>query len=510
MRRMLVVGSAVGLLVFSSACATTTGGNGTSSFSATPSIKRLSRQEQVAWRDSVYAQAVADVEGPGATIRAEFSSLAGSRRVRARFSLDADAYVVIGHIDASGVLRIAFPTNPATDDGFVSGHKTYQTHEFFSGFTDEYRFRAATSRPVTRNYDSYDGGLGFMFIIASWRPMHLDRFRDGDRWDSFELTDDSYLRDPRPAIYELATLLVGESREAYTVKFARYTNTTNMYAMSPFGGNAFGSFSYCNGYRPLGFGYDPLADGFMDAMFMGNSYAMQYGGMSFTRRGVFYQYDSFMGCYRANRSAGYITPGYRIANGPTNPGNGGGTVKRPFNPEDLRVPFNPRPIHPSTAPGGRVVEGNARGDLPTASPTYRQRGLITTDDQGLPGRREPRVAAHESQARSRPSIQDMVGRRPAANENTSRAGTGYTRSSGSTYGSSSSFDRPQARDRSGSGSSSSGFDGGSRMSGSGSSGGGSVGATSGGTGGSSAAASPPASSTGTGATGSTSSGRPPL
>src|SRR5688572_24860643 len=126
MRRMLVLGSAVGLLVFSSACATTTGGNGTSSFSATPSTKRLSRQEQVVWRDSVYAQAIADIEGPGASIRAEFSNLAGSRRVRARFNLDADAYVVIGHIDASGVLRIAFPTNPATDDGFVKGNKSYQ------------------------------------------------------------------------------------------------------------------------------------------------------------------------------------------------------------------------------------------------------------------------------------------------------------------------------------------------------------------------------------------------
>jgi len=61
MRRMLVVGPAVGLLVLGSACATTTGGNGSSPLSTAPSMKRLSRQEQVVWRDSVYAQAVADV-----------------------------------------------------------------------------------------------------------------------------------------------------------------------------------------------------------------------------------------------------------------------------------------------------------------------------------------------------------------------------------------------------------------------------------------------------------------
>ena len=49
-----------------------------------------------------------------------------------------------------------------------------------------------------------------MFVIASWRPMHFERFQTGNIWDSFELTDDSYMRDPRPAIYELATLLAGE------------------------------------------------------------------------------------------------------------------------------------------------------------------------------------------------------------------------------------------------------------------------------------------------------------
>lgn len=513
MRRMRVLGSALGLLVVGSACATSPGGSGSSSLrsATTPAVKRLSRQEQVAWRDSVYAQAVADAEGPGATIRAEFSNLAGSRRVRARFSLEADAYVVIGHIDASGVLRIAFPNDPLNDDGFVKGNKAYQTQEFFAGFTDEYRFRAAQYRPM-RNQDSYDGGLGFMFIIASWRPMHFERFRDGDSWDTFELTDDSYLRDPRPAIYELATLLVGENREAYTVKFAKYSGTMSMYSMMPFSTNAYGSFSYCAGYRPLGFAYDPLADGFLDA-FMGSAYgSYAYGGASFYRRGVYYQYDSFRGCYRSSLGFPQYYSNYRIATGPTGVGGGGGgpVVKRPFDPEQISVPLNPRPVQPSTLPGGRVVEGNARGDVPAPSPTYRQRGLITSDDQGLPGRREPRVAAHETQGRTRPSIQEMVGRRPTVNEGASRAGNGYSRASSPTYGSgSSSYDRPQARDRSSSsGSSSSSYDGGSRMGSS--SGSSSVGATAGGTGGSTAAASPPPSSTGTGPTGSTGTGRPPL
>src|SRR4051812_3933505 len=89
MRRIRVLGSALGLLVLASACATSTGAPAGSAFSSRPVAKKLSRQEQVAWRDSVYAQAIADVEGPGASIRAEFSSLAGSRRLRAVFGLDA-------------------------------------------------------------------------------------------------------------------------------------------------------------------------------------------------------------------------------------------------------------------------------------------------------------------------------------------------------------------------------------------------------------------------------------
>jgi hypothetical protein len=509
MRRMRVLGSALGLVVLGSACATSTGGNGAAAFSATPSIQKLSRQEQVAWRDSVYAQALADVEGPGASIRAEFSNLAGSRRVRASFNLEADAYVVIGHIDASGVLRIAFPNDPSQDDGFVKGNKTYRTQEFFAGFTAEYRARAYDARLVTRNPDAYDGGLGYMFIIASWRPMHFDRFRQGDNWDTFELTDDSYLRDPRPAIYELATLLVGENREAYTVKFARYYNSTNIYGGMAYGQSAYSSFNYCAGYRPLGFAYDPLADGFMD-LYMLSAYGSNgygYGGMSFSRRGVNYYYDSFSGCYRSsNGGLGRYTPGYRIAQGPTNPGNGGvPTVKRPFDPEGFRVPLNPRPVQPSSLPVGRGVETNASGELPAASPSYRQRGLITSDDPngGLPGRREPRVATREAQERARPSIQDMVGRRPTTNEGSSRASSnnGYRNSSGS-----STYDRPVARDR-GTSSSGSGYDSG--RSAAPSSTGGSVGATSSGTGSSSAAAPPPAS-TGSGPTGSSTGSRPPF
>ena len=413
MRRLKVLGSALGVLAVGGACATSPSGTGSSRFSQSPQVTRMSRAQQVAWRDSVYAQAIADAEGPGARISAQVSSLAGSRRVRAVFSLDADAYVIIGHIDPEGVLRIAFPGDPSTDDGFVRGGKTYQTQEFFAGFNDQYRFRAATNyyrmSPIPRA-DSYDGGLGYLFIIATWRPMRFDRFRTENKWDTFELADDEYLRDPRPAIYELAALLAGENRETYTVKFARYTTTQSVYAGYSSFSSAYGAMNYCAGYRPFGFAFDPFANPFPSGFAFANAY-----GYSFSRRGVDYLYDAAFDCYRTRNSGSYYG-GPRIAGPIYNPG----VVdprKRALDPEGYRSPMNPRVVGAKSMPSGRAVDAPS-GDIPVASPSYRQRGLITSDEEGgrvgVPGRREPRTEARVGQERTRPSIQEMVQRQPTS------------------------------------------------------------------------------------------------
>jgi hypothetical protein len=101
-----------------------------------------------AQRDSIYAQALAEQEGPTASVYAEFAngSNGGSRRVRAHVRLQSDAYVVVGQITPDGIVRIVFPEEPS-DDGFLRGHQSYETAEFFAGFNDQYRYRMATSRP---------------------------------------------------------------------------------------------------------------------------------------------------------------------------------------------------------------------------------------------------------------------------------------------------------------------------------------------------------------------------
>jgi hypothetical protein len=60
------------------------------------------------------------------------------------------------------------------------------------------------------------------------------------------------MRDPRPAIHELATLLAGENSEAYTVKFARFTDTQRYTPATERTPQPY-SAGYCAGYEPFGF-----------------------------------------------------------------------------------------------------------------------------------------------------------------------------------------------------------------------------------------------------------------
>ena len=132
----------------------------------------------------------------------------------------------------------------------MRGGHSYDVPEFFAGFEDAFRYRAAydlSLRGFTpARYDSYDGGTGYVFVIASWQPMRFEQFMENERWQSFEIADDQYLYDPRPAIEEFAALLTGENREGYTVRYARYYNT--YYFPAPvFAGYATYS-SYCSDF----------------------------------------------------------------------------------------------------------------------------------------------------------------------------------------------------------------------------------------------------------------------
>ena len=402
MSRRRVFAVTAGVLLIAGACAPSQGVGTLLDNGGSPSLSSSFRRLSAGERDSVVAQALADREGPRISVYAELSNATsvGARRVRAHFSLDDDAYVLIGQIDADGVVRVVFPTGP-TDDGFVHGHRSYQTAEFFAGFTDAFRYRYTTMfRYGLRTPDSYDGAVGYVFAIASWRPMRFDQLSTGGMWDAFELTDEQLMRDPRSAIYELAAVLAGGNREAYTVKFARYSDTQSLYAGNGYSSSAFG-YGYCAGYEPFGFISSPF-----DVRYA--FYGTYLYGSSFTYRGQYYQYDPLGGCYYTR--PGYAPWGFTIAQGvPSRPE----TQFRRFDLDHGRSPITPRFVPRHSMPSdGTANDAGTGSNIAQTSPQYRQRGLLSADDPGRqPRGREPVVDNGGRLERNRPSIQEMTGRR---------------------------------------------------------------------------------------------------
>jgi hypothetical protein len=364
-------------------------------------------------RDSIAAQRMADEVGPRVTIRAVMDHFAGSRHVEASFHMYDDAYVLVGHLDAAGRMRIVFPQDP-NDDGYVRADKIYHVPNFFAGFADEYRWRYSEYSQRYRNtsgrYDSYDAGLGYVFIIASWRPMRLDRITSGDRWESYEIADVNYMSDPREAIEELAGLIAGDNREAYTIEYAHYS-TTN------YGNYSLAAFNLC--YDPyyqsarFGYGFGFASLGFSPFLGFGYSPYSGYGNACGDMGNVY-------GAYAYNWR-GY-TPG--------------ATAPPIFTPPVIVPPTRGTPIlHRPRFPGDTATGGpvNRRpGAVATDQPSsdnagYRRRGLLAEDAtpprRGQAIRRLPTdVGAGGST--TRPGLSEMMNGRLRGE--TGRSRDGYT------------------------------------------------------------------------------------
>jgi hypothetical protein len=345
-------------------------------------------------------------EGPRVTIAAEVQTPDGSRLVRANFHLDDDAYVLVGHIDADGVLRIEFPETPL-DNGFAKGHASYQTAQFFAGFTGQYRARFASglNRPTgAAASDSYDGGTGYVFIIASWQPLHFEKFSSGGEWDAFEVVDAENASDPRPAVYELAASLAGTNPSTYTVRFARAFNTYSPFSPSSAWDARYSDYANTLGAQTCsgpGYGYSfgfpssPFADAFINPI-------LTYGyGQSFWWRGSLYSYSPAGDCYYSRSSAfGYALGGYggyngfgyggfgyggfgyygqTVAQSPTIGGRfiGINRIRPPVSPQGN--PVNLAPSGVGTDAGGAITSKVTLAPE-TTSPQYRTRGLVSHED----------------------------------------------------------------------------------------------------------------------------------
>ena len=368
---------------FGAACAT-------GSRYAPNDLAAVTPEERRAMRDSARAQAVADEVGPRVNISADFENQAGSRRVQATFHMYDDAYVVVGHLDAAGRLSIVFPAAPG-DDGFVRGDKIYHVPWFFAGFGDEYAWRYSnyryTGHSLAARHDSYDAGLGYVFVVASWRPMRLDRITDGNRWQTYEVSNINYMSDPREAVEELGALLAGDNREAYTIEYAHYTSTNyGTYAYSDFDRtySSCSASSWWPAFGGYGLFFAPLGwSGYGTSLGCGNG--LHYG---------YYPIGGYYG-YAPPPSVVIPTPRPRLPLGspvyhlPRNGGSGGVAIHRP--------------TESGSSGSGAIVNGGS---------AYRRPGLITEEAAGTRGRGERRPTNSDVTIPTRrPTIQEMIGTR---------------------------------------------------------------------------------------------------
>lgn len=398
-------------------CVTASPGGG-SAQDDLPGLSLLPPVERQQVIDSLQAEQIAATDGPRVRVTANFDNEAGSRRVEAFVHADDDAYILVGHIDASGRLRIVYPDRPGSD-GFVRGGHVYRVAPFFGGFADEFRYRRATDYTrlsmVRSRRDSYDAGTGYVFVIASWRPMRLARVTDGNRWSSYELSNEEYLDDPREAVEELAQVVAGDSREAYTVEYAHYTSTNyGMYranyvdrcSFAGFGSYGFGiaGLAYSPYGNGMGYGYSPfgLSDG--------------YFGFGVPVLGFFSPFVSYAREYDGLTGCSYYVPVYRrplyATTWPLPPAtpqpNGRGPIK-PESPRPPKLGGGPTLTGPGTSPN----PGRARAIMS---------GLHATDLNGLhPANGAEPTLDPRSGLEQRPSIEQMI-RRHQAGERAARPG----------------------------------------------------------------------------------------
>jgi len=381
MSRRRVVASITTVAMASTACVASSGAPTSSWFAQdqATAVATSGAGQAAGTRGGGYA----NEEGPRVSIYTEVQNAAGSQLVRANFHLDDDAYVLVGHIDADGVLRISFPESPI-DNGFTHGRASYQTAQFFAGFTGQYRARFSPGAPrldARALNDSYNGGLGWVFVIASWQPMHFEKFSTAGYWDSFEIDDADFMKDPRPAVYELAALLAGTNASSYTVRFANIRDTRQIYTGGRSGFADLYDVQLCNG---IGFGFAGFPST-PPSFSMFNPISLYGNPHSFWWRGSDYLYNSAFDCYYPAGSyqpRGYYQPYGVIAQNP--PTANPGTRLIGIN----QIPNRPRTPEPGpmrVVPGSATDVGGANGSHMAlapedGSPQYRTRGLVSHQD----------------------------------------------------------------------------------------------------------------------------------
>ena len=209
-------------------------------------------------------------EGPSASVYVNYMGGRIDRRLNATFSVDEDAYVLVGHLGGDGTLEVLFPESPRSR-GRVEADtrlRTGQVEAYRDGMPPLFYTMSANRRSGAL-MDSYDGrGMGYVFIVASHRPLDFDRFEVDGEWDDLYVANFAASADPRWAVHDFAEVLTNGGGD-YTLKFA--SSSQSQYV------NMFASRAWdCSLHRPLG--YTPLAYSYFFGPVLGwHSYYNSFG-----------------------------------------------------------------------------------------------------------------------------------------------------------------------------------------------------------------------------------------
>jgi hypothetical protein len=145
--------------------------------------------------------------GPKARISASYGGGIAARTLRANFSVDKSAYVMVGHLAGDGRIRVLYPES-ALESNRVDAKKSYSIKSVqaqYDGAPQLFSFASRAYRSMSARQDSYDGrGNGFIFVIASAYPLEMSDLATDGVWDEYEVEDYSSTWDPRQSVSRLA------------------------------------------------------------------------------------------------------------------------------------------------------------------------------------------------------------------------------------------------------------------------------------------------------------------
>jgi hypothetical protein len=202
--------------------------------------------------------------GPDASVRVGYTGGLLNRSLTAYFRTEQNAYVIVAHLGGDGIIRVLYPEAPYAQ-GWVAARKTLRTATFqapYDAIPSLFSYSVSQYRNGSARYSSYDGrGHGYVFIVASRRPLSYSLLEDpgSGEWSEWQVSDYAQSPDPRYAIRDFADAVAHGG--GYTLKYAGALSTSQYDALasrywdcamlSSLGSLAYGVWAPMSLYSPL-------------------------------------------------------------------------------------------------------------------------------------------------------------------------------------------------------------------------------------------------------------------